>query len=539
MANIFKQRITRYVDENGRRVKKDTPGAKCVREKSKKWYGEYKDERGHIKRVALSTDKASAQAKLNDLVRKVERKQAGLFDPYEEHEKRSIADHLADYESFLAAKGNSKKHVSQSIGRIRRLTTGCGFKRLSEIDATKVAAWLATQRETKPRFSAQTSNFYLDAFKYFCNWLTKYERLLKNPVSSLDRVSVDSDRRHDRRSISDDEFRRLVDAAESGRAIEGLPGPDRAMLYILAAWTGFRRRELASLTLRSFDLGSDTPVVRVQAAYAKNKRADEIPLHPDVVQKLVAWLDEKGVTGADERLFELVTPSGHFRKTSKMMKKDLQTAKEEWTQEAKGDAAEMARREKSDFLSYQDENGLFADFHANRHTFISNLSRAGVPLTVAQKLARHSDPRLTANRYTHLDLGEKAKAISSLSKPAEPAGTGETGENAVPDKSLVAGMVAGVPAVSSPELSQRDTDRAIEHHSADKHKPRQELGFGAKCLELSATDKAPPAGFEPATFGLGTRIKSCPTVVTGISYEKFISRYQHPGSAMLARTVSC
>ena len=31
-------------------------------------------------------------------------------------------------------------------------------------------------------------------------------------------------------------------------------------------------------------------------------------------------------------------------------------------------------------IPYRDEDGLFADFHANRHTFISNLSRAGVPL---------------------------------------------------------------------------------------------------------------------------------------------------------------
>jgi site-specific recombinase XerD len=44
---------------------------------------------------------------------------------------------------------------------------------------------------------------------------------------------------------------------------------------------------------------------------------------------------------------------------------------------------------------------LFADFHANRHTFISNLGRAGVPLATAQKLARHADPKLTANVYCH------------------------------------------------------------------------------------------------------------------------------------------
>jgi integrase/recombinase XerD len=43
---------------------------------------------------------------------------------------------------------------------------------------------------------------------------------------------------------------------------------------------------------------------------------------------------------------------------------------------------------------------LFADFHANRHTFVSNLGKAGASLTEAQKMARHHDPKLTANIYT-------------------------------------------------------------------------------------------------------------------------------------------
>lgn len=42
------------------------------------------------------------------------------------------------------------------------------------------------------------------------------------------------------------------------------------------------------------------------------------------------------------------------------------------------------------------------DVHANRHTFIRNLGKAGVSLTTAQRLARHSDPKLTANIHTHL-----------------------------------------------------------------------------------------------------------------------------------------
>jgi len=80
-------------------------------------------------------------------------------------------------------------------------------------------------------------------------------------------------------------------------------------------------------------------------------------------------------------------------------------------------ADERKRREDSDFLAYQDENGLFADFHSNRHTFITNLSRAGVTPRTAQTLARHSDIRLTMGTYTHIGLHDQSTAIELLPPP--------------------------------------------------------------------------------------------------------------------------
>ena len=64
-------------------------------------------------------------------------------------------------------------------------------------------------------------------------------------------------------------------------------------------------------------------------------------------------------------------------------------------------------------VDYVDVNGLFADFHALRHTFITNLGRHGVPLVAAQKLARHSTPVLTAARYTHIDLADRSREVQS------------------------------------------------------------------------------------------------------------------------------
>ena len=52
-------------------------------------------------------------------------------------------------------------------------------------------------------------------------------------------------------------------------------------------------------------------------------------------------------------------------------------------------------------IAYKSDDGLFADFHSNRHTFISNLSKAGISPKMAQTLARHSDMNLTMVSLWH------------------------------------------------------------------------------------------------------------------------------------------
>ena len=56
----------------------------------------------------------------------------------------------------------------------------------------------------------------------------------------------------------------------------------------------------------------------------------------------------------------------------------------------------------------------FADFHSNRHMFITSLERVGIRPKMAQTLARHSDVRLTLGIYTHVELHDQAAAIASL-----------------------------------------------------------------------------------------------------------------------------
>ena len=53
-------------------------------------------------------------------------------------------------------------------------------------------------------------------------------------------------------------------------------------------------------------------------------------------------------------------------------------------------------------ITYRDDSGRVVDFHALKHTFISNLERHGVHPKTAQNLARHGSISLTMDCYSHM-----------------------------------------------------------------------------------------------------------------------------------------
>jgi site-specific recombinase XerD len=403
MASLYKKPV----------VKTDPKTGKKIRGKSTKWWGRFRDALGIEKRVPLAKDKSAAQSMLNELVKKVELEKAGRLDPFEAHAKRPLSEHVNEFAASLRDKGTGARHIKDVTAKIRRTVAECGFQLVSDLSATQVQAYLADLRRNG--LSAQTSNHYLRANKQFSRWLVRDRRIADDPLAYLAMVNVQLDRRHDRRALSPDEFARLVYAAQTGKPIESILGPDRAMMYVLSAWTGYRKGEIGSLTRRSLKLNDDPPTAIVAAAYSKRKRQDAQVLHPDVVTRLKEWLDTKTELGADDLLFPVSgkVPGGIERKTSKMMQRDLDSARAEWIAET-ASKTERKDRKASDFLAYRDHEGRFADFHSNRHTFITSLCRSQVSPKTAQTLARHSDIRLTMGTYSHIELSEQQDAIESL-----------------------------------------------------------------------------------------------------------------------------
>lgn len=409
MASLYRKPVVITDPDTGQKIKA----------KSKKWWGQYKDALGRLRRVPLAIDKQAAQAMLNQIVQRGEREKAGLVDPTEEQRRRPLTDHLREFESYLRNRGVTPKQVQETLRTLQRLIEHRKWRLIGDITASSALEFLGQLRQEGR--SAQTYNHYLKAAKQFTRWLVRERRTLFDPLAHVARLNVRADRRHDRRALSQEEFARLVEAARNGKRVEGIPGPDRAMLYVLAAWTGFRKGELGSLTLRSLRLDDDPPTAPVAACYSKHRREDTQVLHPELVRQLKAWLATKRVPKPDEPLFAISrrVPGGLERKTHLMIQRDLAAARDHWLAEAQT-PEEQARRLQSDFLCYANHAGLYADFHSLRHLFITNLERAGLSPKMAQTLARHSDIRLTLGVYTHVQLHDQTAAIQSL--PAPPTG---------------------------------------------------------------------------------------------------------------------
>ena len=111
MANLYRKPV----------VKTDPITGEKIKTKSKKWWGQYTDASGRLRRHPLAEDKKAAQAMLNERVRNVEREKAGLVDPTDGERKRPLKQHIAEYEAYLVHKDVTDKQRRESISQIKKV----------------------------------------------------------------------------------------------------------------------------------------------------------------------------------------------------------------------------------------------------------------------------------------------------------------------------------------------------------------------------------------------------------------------------------
>ena len=420
----------------------------------------YTDSKGRRRTKKGFADKRLSEqlaAKLEEEVRLVRaglQREPNLLEP----SKADIEGYLGDYGASLATRGVTKKHIQLALSRIRKVVAGCGFRAIRDISPEAVEGYLGERRSTED-LGSRTFNHYVQTMDSFCRWLVVKRHLRTNPLLGMARLNAEADVRHKRRALSTDELSRVIQGArKSEKTVENYGGEMRARCYLFSYFTGLRRREMGSLTQDNFDLAHDPPILRLEAACSKHRRADVLPLHPQLLVELKQWLDE---LEPGERLF----PGFEKKKAWLMVKKDLERVG----------------------IAYRNEQGV-ADFHAaGRHSYITGLVRSGAKLADARELARHRDIRMTM-RYTHIGLDDQAAALSAL-----------------PD--IVGQHLGSAPDVEScPLPSSGGTSSPLGERMIDTANPDLHWTYDATCQPTTVADvraklaqKAEGTGFEPAT----------------------------------------
>lgn len=358
---LWKKTSTRTVLD-GKRVPSGTPGATKVRTQSPRWYGALKRADGIRQEIPLTHDEKSSQTLLARLQTEQDRLKAlGLTDRSKERLK-PLPALIEGYREHLMSKGGTSRHVSLTVQRIQFIVDALNAKQLSDLSTDGVERLLTKWQRIGPStnrkgrkpipLSIESANHYRRSIKAFSRWLWLAEI---SDTDRLRRLSIQNsrrDKRRIRRALDPSDLRKLIKAtATQGVEIIGkgwkLTGNDRALLYQLAAYTGLRASELASLTPDSIDL--DTGLVRIEAKHAKNRREGVLPLHRSLQEALKPWIQGKVPT---ERLW----PGTWNGWAANMLRRDLKLAE----------------------IPYLDSRGRYADFHALRHSFVTNLARSGV-----------------------------------------------------------------------------------------------------------------------------------------------------------------
>ncbi|HKM53928.1 MAG TPA: tyrosine-type recombinase/integrase, partial [Isosphaeraceae bacterium] len=316
----------------------------------------------------------------------------------------------------LAAIEPSKPATREGVVRAEsELRNSVSSARLSDLTTERVQKALARLRGEGR--SLQTCNHHRNAIKSFVKWLYETHRIRENILRGVVGFNVKEDPRHERRTISLDELRRIIEAARIGEPFKSMTGPMRALCYRLAVASGLRYSEIGSITPASFDWTASPATVTVTAAYAKNGQTATLPLADDLAVDLAAYVAQRP---PGRPIFPLPHDKG-----AAMVRKDLEAAK----------------------IPYRDAAGRVFDFHSLRCELATLADAAGVSPRVVQRLMRHSKLEMTG-RYTRpraVDIEAAASMLPSLAT-----------ESNLPEAMVMTGTDSA--RVSGPDATQDATE---------------------------------------------------------------------------------
>jgi len=445
-----------------------------------KWYCELRNAAGVLRRVPAFADRAASEALGRQLVRLVnvraggdrpdpaltrwleelpDRLQAllarqGFHDGRQSAGMKPPADHLADFDAYLAARGDGAGHIKKTCGCVQRTITGCGFTFWTDLSASKVMAYLNGLRADRVvckrkalRRLRGVKRTGPDAWIAFC------------PV-----CQASPDGRPPRLAVT---------AGESGLAVSCGGGCDPAAVY--AAMNCIRSLGATSFNhhltaFKSFarwmvkdNRAGESPVAFLDGLNARtDRRRERRALSIGEIRRLLTVTrggpDRAGMTGVERStIYRLAVESGlRFSELRSLTRAGFSLNGPEPTVTVEAGYSKHRRRDvlplrpdtaatlrtflagkmpaapafampnrdrmirafKADLatagIAYRDDAGRVVDVHALRHTAGTLLAASGVHPKVAQSLMRHSSIDLTMSRYSHVLVGQESDAGDAL-----------------------------------------------------------------------------------------------------------------------------
>jgi len=319
----------------------------------------------------------------------------GLLDPRRSTVGETLSEHIEEFRDYLTKKERNPKHIKETVGTLRRIFDGCGFVTWTDISPDKLKHYLDGLRDGGKGISKRRYNGLLGMTKYFCKWMVKQRKATSSPIDYLDGLdNPQTDKRHPRRAIELNDFRRFLDAALAGPKKFGMSGRERNFVYRFTAETGLRKVDIRE-RLRVQDCTFKERKIVIKADRIKNKQDAVVYLKPATAAELQQYCANKL---PHTLVFHLTD------KTEKMVRFDLANTA---IKDANGIEVVPA-------IPYVDNNGDYFDFHAIRHQCASLLGmNPDTPEVVRQQLMRHKTPEMVRH-YTHASEDQQREAINAL-----------------------------------------------------------------------------------------------------------------------------
>ena len=301
-------------------------------------------------------------------------------------------------------------HFRNVRGRLGRVLEALDAKLVEDLKALDVLRYRNQVRTDGA--SNRTANLFVDGLRAMLTWAVECGVIEHNPIGRIRRLPEGAGhQRCVRRALSDQEITRFLSAADEDdrhaaalHEREGLgpggrhslgPRVPQAPLWRAFLETGARWSELTRTRWR--DLEDEGCILLLRAETTKSRRKRVVPVGPGLHRVLLELRPIHAAARGRAHVPEdpiFLTPEGAIwgRPTSNAMRIFNRTLVKAG-------------------IKRVDVDGRKVDIHALRHTFGSRLARRGAGLVQVQRLLGHSDPKLTAQVYTHLDVEDLRRTV--------------------------------------------------------------------------------------------------------------------------------